>query len=589
MRCAVLLLVFILAVPGAPLRYELHGRLKPAARASVWLHGAVSPFEDGTLADDSGRFRFRDLPPGAYTLGAFVPGRGEMRQTIDIGPSTAGAKGRIDLVIDLDEAQFESRDSMRRGALVSASELAIPERAHREYNEAEKRLNKRDVEGAVEHLERAVEIAPRFAVAWNHLGTIAYQSRDFARAENCFRKALEADPKAYEPLVNLGGVLVNLQKFNEALQYNRHAVLTRPNDALANSQLGMTYFYLGKLDFSRKYLTAATQLDPRHFSHPQLLLAEIDLRQGQRTDAANQLNEFLKYHPDWPEAQRIKDNIARLRSAAALSPQTATADTGSPETYAATGMARSFSDSFTLPPLDDYYDAPSGRYYSIVHKESGYFFGGRDAAGTALENRVNAIIGSGRHFRVLLSRTDAGAWMQLPLAWYTEGAGHWGVNPAMTGESHAGLGQPLSADCLRCHTSQTANHFGGIGCEGCHASAPKPTQAVCLNCHLQSVSPNTGHGAFPGREESISLNSAGYRLLQSRCYQASAGKLTCATCHAPHAFSKTLADYRAACRSCHPTMHNSAALNCTRCHMPKRSAEDVSGVMVTDHKIQRPL
>ena len=55
---------------------------------------------------------------------------------------------------------------------------------------------------------------------------------------------------AYEPLVNLGGVLVTLNKLDEAWKFNGFAVLERPGDALANSQMGMTYFGLG--DFDRR-------------------------------------------------------------------------------------------------------------------------------------------------------------------------------------------------------------------------------------------------------------------------------------------------------------------------------------------------
>jgi len=72
--------------------------------------------------------------------------------------------------------------------------------------------------------------------------TIAYQTRKFDRAEECFRQALDLNPAAFEPLVNLGGVLVTMHKLDEAADYNLRAVLARPNDALANSQLGQTYF-----------------------------------------------------------------------------------------------------------------------------------------------------------------------------------------------------------------------------------------------------------------------------------------------------------------------------------------------------------
>jgi formate-dependent nitrite reductase cytochrome c552 subunit len=36
-------------------------------------------------------------------------------------------------------------------------------------------------------------------------------------------------------------------------------------------------------------------------------------------------------------------------------------------------------------------------------------------------------------------------------------------------------------------------------------------------------------------------------------------------------------------------MHNGAPLDCPRCHMPKRPAQDAAQMMVTDHRIRRPL
>jgi hypothetical protein len=67
--------------------------------------------------------------------------------------------------------------------------------------------------------------------------------------------ALEADPDSSEPLVNLGGALLNLKRPQDALEYNLRAVIRRPNNALAkyhrnatavacpgNSQLGLDYF-----------------------------------------------------------------------------------------------------------------------------------------------------------------------------------------------------------------------------------------------------------------------------------------------------------------------------------------------------------
>jgi len=302
----------ILLMAGAERTFDLQGRVRPAGRASVALHGATSPFSASTLADAEGRFRFRKIESAAYTVAVFMPGRGEARRTIEVGPSLADSKGRITLTLDL----TFSEETLRRRNLVSVKELSVPDSARREYSSAQEKLGRRDVAGAVVHLERAVQIAPQFASAWNNLGTIAYQSRDFRLAESRFRKALDQEPEAYEPLVNLGGTLLSLEQLDEALKFNLYAVLTRPNDALANSQLGMNYFYLSDLDRGLKYLTAAKKLDPAHFSHPQLLLAEIHVRRRDPAAAARELEDFLKHHPDWPQAGAVRKGIEKLRALA---------------------------------------------------------------------------------------------------------------------------------------------------------------------------------------------------------------------------------------------------------------------------------
>ena len=306
-----LLILVAVAAPSQVL-YEVSGRILPEGKASVTLFGVTQPFTTSTFTDQSGRFTFKKLAAASYTLAVFQPGRGEARQTIDVGPSLADAHHRVQLTVTLRDADFDPTIERRRHA-VSARELAIPERALRDYVDAHRDLEKRDVEAAEKHLEHAVQVAPRFANAWNTLGTIAYQTSRFPLAEKRFRQALMQDPTAYEPLVNLGGVLVTMHKLDEALEVNVHAVMTRPNDALANSQLGMTYFELGQFDSAVKYLERARQIDPGHFSHPQLFLAEIHLRRGQKRQAAGVLEDFLQHHPDYPRAEVMRRNIVELR------------------------------------------------------------------------------------------------------------------------------------------------------------------------------------------------------------------------------------------------------------------------------------
>jgi Carboxypeptidase regulatory-like domain len=85
-------IVFLLASSAGAADYELVGRIVPQAEASVSLHGATKPFESATLSDPRGRFRFRKLAAGTYTLAVFDPERGEARQTVEVGSKNGGFK-----------------------------------------------------------------------------------------------------------------------------------------------------------------------------------------------------------------------------------------------------------------------------------------------------------------------------------------------------------------------------------------------------------------------------------------------------------------------------------------------------------------
>lgn len=292
--------------------YEITGRIEPPAEHPVFLHGATAPFEATTSSGDDGRFRFRKLPAGTYTLAITTQARGAALQTLEVSPGTVDAKGRLDIVIRIDQGRLESDGARTPGATISTTILSVPDRAMREYQEAQRCLTRSNSDCAIGHLDRAVAIAPRFAAAWNQLGTIAYQAARYTDAETNFHRALDADPDSFEPLVNLGGVLLNLGRPAEALGYNQQAVLRRPNDALANSQLGLTYFDLNDTDHAEKYLKTAIRLDPAHFSHPQLVLAQIYLRRNDHAGAIAALKQFLELHPDSPQAPAIRAKIAAL-------------------------------------------------------------------------------------------------------------------------------------------------------------------------------------------------------------------------------------------------------------------------------------
>jgi len=321
-RAAVLAFIAALTAPSACSAssadtYQLIGRiLRPDGtpfktdRTVVFLHGAIRPYSAETLAGPDGQFKFKNLASATYILIVEVPHAGELRKTVEVGAGFADSSRRVTVTVTFDRVAAEELDQV-----VSRAELSVPGEARQLYDKAVQYLGRRDTQGAVDCLKKAVEISPTYASAWNHLGTIAYQTGQYREAEDYFRKALAQEPGHYAALVNLGGALLAEGKFDESLVANQRAAKARPDDPLAHSQLGLSYFYLGNDGEAETQLQQAKALEAGHYSSPQLFLAEIYVRRNQPLAAAAEIEEYLRLHPDSDKATELRKSLDSLRVA----------------------------------------------------------------------------------------------------------------------------------------------------------------------------------------------------------------------------------------------------------------------------------
>ena len=82
-----------------------------------------------------------------------------------------------------------------------------------------------------------------------------------------------------------------------------------------------------------------------------------------------------------------------------------------------------------------------------------------------------------------------------------------------------------------------------------------------------------------------------YRLVNSKCYDATDRRIRCTACHDPHAEVETAAAfYDSKCTACHSRASHTktcprATAGCANCHMPK---VDLPGAhrKFTDHQIR---
>ena len=148
----------------------------------------------------------------------------------------------------------------------------------------------------------------------------------------------------------------------------------------------------------------------------------------------------------------------------------------------------------------------------------------------------------------------------------------------------------LNVTCEACHGPQGKHVREKRANAPVARTGPLPADAMnamCGRCHgLSDVDP-----AHP-----VIARFQPWGLSQSRCFQQSAGKLSCATCHDPHENARRdLKFYEAACLSCHspkPEVKPMPVLcpvnrkqGCVGCHMPTDS-KSMPHVKFFDHRIR---
>ncbi len=301
----------VLPLVAAEPELALRGLVEPPRRAGVALYGAVTPFHRRTFSDNKGRFEFKKVPAGSYTVAVFHPRLGESRTTVEVTSSFADERGVVEVTVRLAPSEASGERALVNRTTVEARDLGVSPKAVSLLRKAQRKLGKGRVAAAIRDLERAVEISEGFVEAWNLRGTIFYQQSAYPRAEESFRKALALDEDGFEPIVNLGGTLLSMKRPTDALPYNTRAVSARPESALANSQMGINYFLLEQDAEALRYLNNAKRIDPSHFSHPQLILAQIHARQGRREAVLRELEDFLDRHPDSPLRAAVQAGIKR--------------------------------------------------------------------------------------------------------------------------------------------------------------------------------------------------------------------------------------------------------------------------------------
>ena len=268
-------------------------------RVRVRIDSSTNSISQVTLTDNDGIFRFTQLEAGGYTIS--VDGGKEYESVVE------------NVAID--------REASNGGRILSVPlylklkpDPSVPREAVDFYNKAQESIRAGNSKKAVEQLNSAVALYPKFSLALAELGEQYNKLSEPQKAAEVLKRALELEPNDFKIHLNYGFALMNQKDFKGAETQLREAIKINDAAPTAHMYLGIVLVNLRNLESAQKELETAAQSPSAEVSQAHRYLGGIYWGNHDYKRAADELETYLKLSPKAADAERTRAAIKDLRS-----------------------------------------------------------------------------------------------------------------------------------------------------------------------------------------------------------------------------------------------------------------------------------
>ncbi len=273
----------------------LHGQ--PVANAVVEVRDLRGVRIGSSITNSAGRFEIGAVEPGKYiVLAAKELQSGDERITI----------GQSDLEVRITLPEVPAGAPLPSEYTVSVNQLSAPARSIKHLQSAQQRFHNRDIRGAAQEIERALEIDPHCAKAFSTLSFVKLASNDPGGAVEDALRAIALDSHDAQSYLALATSYNYLGEFEKAAEAARQALSIGPE--VWQARLEMAKSFYGQ----NQYVPALSMLDQMNTDFPDvhLVRADVLMRLGRSREAVEQFTLFLHEAPDDPRGERIRQILS---------------------------------------------------------------------------------------------------------------------------------------------------------------------------------------------------------------------------------------------------------------------------------------
>jgi tetratricopeptide (TPR) repeat protein len=283
---------------GTPLPNDVTVRLETAEGVSSTQQ----------LVGMNGKFEFNNLKGDLFRLVVTAKGFKSATQDVDMHYYASRYPNIYLSRPDTKESAAPSSPT------VSATDLAAPKNARKEYEKGHVSLEAGNYDDARKHLERAIADDPCYARAHASLGVALSMQHQFAPAESALKKSIECDAGFLEAYIELA-ILFNVEgKYAENEASLKEGLSRFPNEWQLHYQLGVTERGIGQLKKAEAAYLKAQSINPAVPAEFHVKLADVLLREKKYDKAYAEMQAYLRAVPNGSFAGETKALMNRLET-----------------------------------------------------------------------------------------------------------------------------------------------------------------------------------------------------------------------------------------------------------------------------------
>jgi len=201
-----------------------------------------------------------------------------------------------------------------KSPLVSATALAVPPKAKKEYADACEALKEKKTEIAEKHLRSAVQKYSRYSSAWVTLGQLLASQNKAAEARRACAQSSIVEPNYVPAYLCLAELAARERVWGDVLQFSSRVLQLDPDTIpIAYEYNAAANLRSNKLDEAERMAKRAVEIDKTN-SDPRVhfLLAQIYEAKGDRAREVAQLREYLTFAGNADDVAAMKLYLSRL-------------------------------------------------------------------------------------------------------------------------------------------------------------------------------------------------------------------------------------------------------------------------------------